>query len=121
MLKVRKVGKDKRCVGFYGIRNLTFYKCGRYEIRAELREGDEKAWTIYTVNPREKDTYFVPRIYHHNDLNGKELGFFEIQTTSYGALDVEQYDVFLKNCEHAFKVAKALNEYFCKEDENDGK
>ena len=116
MLKVKKVS-EKRCVGFYGIRNVTTYKCGGYEIRADLREGDEKPWTIYTVNGGDlfaRD--FAPRIYHRSDINGESLGFFEIQTTSYGALPVEQYGELLKKCKHAYEVAKALNEYFCKED-----
>ena len=115
MLKVKEI-KTKRFADKYGTRKFTFYKCGRYEIRADLREGDEKAWTIYTVTGGTDSTDFVPRIYHNNDLNGESLGFFEIQTTSYGAIPVEQYEVFLKNCKHAYEVAKALNEYFCKEE-----
>lgn len=114
MLKVKKISEKQAC-DKYGVRNITVYHCGKYEVRASLREGDEKPWTIYSVYVT-KGTDYVPSIYHHNDLNGEKLGYFEIQTTSYGALGVEQYELFLKNCKHAYEVTKALNEYFCKED-----
>ena len=57
----------------------------------------------------------APRGTYHSDIYydvkwGESKGEFTAQTTSYGALNVEEYGKFLKGCQDTYEVIKTLNQ-----------
>jgi hypothetical protein len=50
---------------------------------------------------------FQPDIYYGSSFGGKAK--FEIQTVSFGALDLKEYPKFLEACENAYKMVQELN------------
>lgn len=51
---------------------------------------------------------FHPEIYYNNNLLDKKVNYFSIQTTSYGSLEKEEYEEFLKGCQDAYNLVSEL-------------
>lgn len=93
--------------------NPTYKKikslCEKYNYR--MKDGYKEKW-----DENSKDEYlrlaliknwqdeFQPEIY----VRGEEQKL-EIQTTSYGALDINEYKEFLEKCEDAFELVEQIN------------
>lgn len=51
-----------------------------------------------------------PEIYYNYKRFGEVVNQFKIQTWSHGALSLEDYEIYLKNCQDAYDVVKQLQE-----------
>lgn len=89
-------------------RKLEIYDLGRYTVKV-VRYAD--GWS-YTTIERERAEY-LPEIYSRTDMEGKVLGF-EIQTTSYGSLPVEEIKKMIAGLNEAIEVVETLNKEFAK-------
>lgn len=58
-----------------------------------------------------KRTY-LPEIYYRDSWYGEAVSYFEIQTTSYGALNAEEFGRFLQAHQTALAVVEILNREF---------
>jgi hypothetical protein len=84
-------------IGGYSVSIITStYDSGLVTRRVEVRE----PW---------EDGSFLPKVYYHDDLLHHEPPRFEIQTTSYGALDAETFRAFLAAQQTAMEVVEVLN------------
>lgn len=67
--------------------------------------------SIGVQGPLDSDEY-MPQIYYRSDYYGEKVSHFEIQTTSYGALDAEHFKVFLAAQHAALEAVEVLNKAF---------
>ena len=58
---------------------------------------------------------YIPDIYYQSGWAGEEAEGFSIQTTSYGALDVAEFQKFLAAQQEALEVVEILNREFGRE------
>lgn len=89
-------------------KRVNIYKIGRYTIKQVVYQDD----SFYMDVRAEKDDY-LPAIYARDDLQCNVLGF-EIQTTSYGALSVEETKKMVAALNEAVEVAEVLTAEFIK-------
>lgn len=89
------------------------YTIGAYTVTVDdsFYEDGKSRRSIQVQEPWRNDEY-IPHIYYCNDYYGQKVSFFEIQTTSYGALNVEQFKVFLASQQAALEVVEVLNKAF---------
>lgn len=90
-------------------RKIEIYSIGNYTVRAMTwMDSTNQYVTVDTARGE-----YVPEIYCRDDIDGKVLGF-EIQTSSYGAISVEEVQKMVAGLNEAVEVAKALNKEFVK-------
>lgn len=96
----------------------TTYTLGDYyEIEKYVRtyEDGTGVETIY-VNHKDwkvaRENY-IPEIYYKNDFFGERKPRFEIQTTSYGAMDTEEIQKVIKGYQEAIEAVEILTKAFC--------
>ncbi len=80
-------------------RGYYLYNCESY------REGS----LILSIN-KNNDTFLPEIIYDSASARTKQPGKFRIQTTSYGALELGEYEEFLHDCNEAFELVKEMEE-----------
>lgn len=91
------------------------YKVGHYAVMQCIRnEGTEDEYTTYDIS-KDRSIQFLPTVYERCDFNTAKLLGFEVQTTSYGALNLDEIEEFLKRMKEGVAVARALTAEFCKE------
>lgn len=91
------------------------YKVGHYVVmQCICNEGTEDEYTIYDIS-KDRSIDYLPTVYAHFNLLNGELKGFDVQTTSYGALELDEIEVFLKRMKEGVAVARALTAEFCKE------
>lgn len=79
-------------------RGYYLYRCESY------REG------VLILSINNSDT-FLPEIHYDSaSVRTKQPGKFRIQTTSYGALELGEYEEFLHDCNEAFELVKEMEE-----------
>ena len=93
----RKEIGDKKC---------ETYRIGRYTVKL-VRYIDG---SIYIAVGKERADY-LPEIYGRSNYEGTVLGF-EIQTTSYGALSVEETKKMIDGLNEAIEVVEILTKEF---------
>ena len=92
---------ERYSVGHYTVsEGNTFYKDGSSYKRIVVSCNEEWSRTFY------------PDIYYNDDYFGDGKPYFSVQTTSYGALNIEDFGEFVKAQKHALEVVKALNKKF---------
>lgn len=75
---------------------------------------DGGSFTRYCVQ-KNYEIEYLPEIYYRDDgLFSKEPGEFLIQTTAYGAKNIEEIDKIIKGYQIAQEAAKLLNAEFVK-------
>ena len=80
-------------------RGYYLYRCESY------REG------VLILSIINNNDTFLPEIHYDSaSSRTKEPGKFRIQTTSYGALELEEYEEFLNDCNEAFELVKEMKE-----------
>lgn len=84
------------------------YRVERY--RTTYADGNTNL-IIYVIPNREKK--YIPEIYYRRNFFGTEKTFFEIQTTSYGALETEEIKKVIAGYQEALEAAEILNRRFC--------
>lgn len=95
-----------------GTRTINVYECGNY--RVTETKYNESDLTLYSVSPNEElwAERYCPSI-TVDDCFG-ELNGFKIQTTSYGALNVEELQKMMRLLNEAVEVVNALTERYVK-------
>lgn len=90
-------------------RKIEIYSIGNYTVRVSTWSDSSAQYT--TVDTARGE--YVPEIYCRGDFEGKVLGF-EIQTSSYGSVSVEEVQKMIAGLEEAVEVAKILEKEFVK-------
>ena len=95
------------------------YEVGKYIVHDYVRAKIEDGTTFRSITISEADVAahferrsYLPEIYYIDDFFGTKENRFEIQTTSYGALTVDEFKKFMEAQQHAFEVAEALTVRF---------
>ena len=104
-MKLELIGKDY---------DGESYKCGNYEIMRKTW-GKTQHFTIYAANAQLADDRYCPEIFDRPDREFGGTKEFVIQTTSYGALNVEEMQRMIARLNEAIEVVKVLTEQFVKE------
>lgn len=97
------------------------FKIGRYEVvrsvfkKRDRKDEELKKWFVsYSVfkNSKYGDIRYLPEIYWEGEPLSKEDRFV-INTTSYGALGVEEIEKVIDGYQEAVEVVKILTKNFC--------
>lgn len=67
-----------------------------------------RSWGEAYIQLRPKSDDFHPEVYYRSDYFGKKVSMFEIQTTSYGSMGINEYEKFMKACNDAYNMVKEL-------------
>lgn len=105
MIKVEELHKEAN--GNSYTRNT--YTVGRYEVcidDAAYADGRTRR-SISVTEPYESGCY-LPKIYYNEDVFGEKAPDFSIQTTSYGALNSEEFQKFIADQNEALEVVETL-------------
>lgn len=65
------------------------------------------------ANYEEARNNYLPEIHYKQSFLGKEKPVFEVQTTSYGALNTEEIKKVIAGYQEALEAAELLNKRFC--------
>lgn len=87
---------------------IEIYEIGRYTVTVFTYESGYRS-----ISVRGDGTEYLPEIYSRDDYEGNVLGF-DVQTTSYGALCVDEIRKVVAGLEEATQVAKILSAEFVK-------
>lgn len=89
------------------------YTIGPYTVEVDYTyyEDGTSRRSIGVTEPWDKKGY-LPHIYHFDDCFGRKVSYFEIQTTSYGAIKTEDFEEFLAAQKMALDIVKILNKKF---------
>ena len=85
------------------------YMVGRYEVCIDdtaYADGRTRR-SISVTEPYESGCY-LPKIYYNEDVFGEKTPDFSIQTTSYGALNSEEFQKFIADQNEALEVVETL-------------
>lgn len=91
-------------------KTLKGYELGNYEVSVITYDSGYQYLTIRT----DRRNRYQPEIYPREDGEGNVIGF-DIQTTSYGALQSDQIRKVIEAMEEAIKAVDVLTEAFVKE------
>ncbi len=97
----------------------TDYSIGGYAV-TEFKSfySNGTAITNYECTPVRVpgENCYLPEIYYRDNWYDCRVSHFEIQTTSYGALDAEEFKKFLEAQQMAMGVVEVLNREFGKQE-----
>lgn len=109
-LVVEKYVEDKFSIASANKRKVEVYEIGSYSVKVVTYPDRSHYITIR----KEVGGEYLPDIYcRSNDDNGDVLGF-EIQTTSYGAISVEETKKTIVALNEAIEVVETLEKHFVK-------
>lgn len=91
-------------------RKTEIYEIAKYTVRVTTYSDGSRH-----IDVREKRGEYIPAIYCRTNLTGDAIGF-EIQTTSYGALPLDEMGKMVQALVEATTVAEILTKEFIKED-----
>ena len=85
------------------------YTVGRYEVCVDdaVYADGRTRHSISVTEPYESGCY-LPKIYYNEDVFGEKAPDFSIQTTSYGALNSEEFQKFIADQSEALEVVATL-------------
>lgn len=91
-------------------KKYELYTIGEYEVDVTIYDSGYKS-----IHVRAKDysARYLPCIYCKDNFEGKVLGF-EIQTTSYGALNTDEIKKVIEGYNKALEVVEVLTKEFVK-------
>lgn len=89
------------------------YEIGNYEVRRRDYGAD---FIKYDVCKKDYRMEYLPEIYAVDDFHRDELEGFEIQTTSYGALRIDDIDKVINGLKEAQEVVKILENKFVRKE-----
>lgn len=93
-------------------RTLKCYELGSYEVSVLTYDNGWQSISIRT----DRSNRYQPEIYPRDDMEGNVIGF-DIQTTSYGALQADQIRKVIEGLEEAIQAAEILTKEFVKEEQ----
>ena len=91
-------------------RTLMGYELGSYEVSVITYDS---GWQNIYIKTNRSNRY-QPEIYPRDDMEGNVIGF-DIQTTSYGALQPDQIRKVIEGMEEAIQAVEILTKEFVKE------
>ena len=95
MIKIEELHKEANGNSY----TRSTYMVGRYEVCTRR--------SISVTEPYESGCY-LPKIYYNEDVFGEKAPDFSIQTTSYGALNSEEFQKFIADQNEALEVVETL-------------
>lgn len=93
-------------------KTLKCYDLGGYEVSVITYDN---GWENISIRSDRQNRY-QPEIYPRDDMEGHVIGF-DIQTTSYGALQPDQIRLVIEGLEEAVKAVEILTKEFVKEEQ----
>lgn len=63
---------------------------------------------------------YIPEIYYHDGFMGSEAPCIQIQTTSYGSMEPEEFKRFVAAQQKALEIAEILTEEFITKQQKEG-
>lgn len=105
MIKVEELHKEANGNSY----TCSTYMVGRYEVcidDAAYADGRTRR-SISVTEPYESGCH-LPKIYYNVDVFGEKAPDFSIQTTSYGALNSEEFQKFIADQNEALEVVETL-------------
>lgn len=101
--------KEKTAEGTRYVQNT--YVIGPYKVIEDesfyYKDGNSRR-SITVVEPWPNDDFF-PRIYYRDSYFGRKVSVFEVQTTSFGILNMEEFKKFIASQQTALEVIEILN------------
>ena len=94
-------------------KTLKCYRVGSYEVSHLIYDS---GWEDIQIRADRTQRY-QPEIYSRCNWETGKILEFHIQTTSYGALPLEEIRKVMEGYEEAIKVVEILNKEFVKEDQ----
>lgn len=89
------------------------YTIGAYTVTVDDSfYSDGKSRRSIDVTEPWNNKEYIPHIYYRDDFFGRKVSYFEIQTTSFGALDVAEFKRFLEAQQKALEIVEVLNREF---------
>ena len=95
---------------------ITVYAIGAYKVTRYVRHDDFGDWVTFSVTVDKGMGEYLPRIYIGTsvDINGDaQPPTVSVQTTSYGALPLEEYEKFFMQIRDGYEIARILEQTFC--------
>ena len=87
----------------------VLYEIGAYEVsHSKYNSGYERI----CVDKKVWNEEYLPDIYYNDDCFGSGKKELKIQTTSYGALNIEEIDKMMEKLKEAQMVVKELTKFF---------
>ena len=93
----------------FGATLVERYEIEDYEVKVNHLLGE----VVVSVTKRSNNDRYLPSIIYRDDEDGNLEGF-DIQTTSYGALSIDEIEKMVNSIEKAVKVVEILTEKFVK-------
>ena len=109
LIKVSEKEMDKDGIHYYGAK----YEIGIYNVEhfVTTYENGYEHETIYVRSAI--DDRYVPEIYFYDDWFGDKIKRFEIETTAYGSLKVDEIETMVGYYKEAIETVKVLTKKFC--------
>lgn len=97
---------------------ITVYTIGAYTVTRYVRHEDFGDWATatFSVTVDKGMGEYLPKIYIDSsvDINGDAQPMkVSVQTTSYGALPLTEYEKFFMQIRDGYEIARVLEQTFC--------
>ena len=96
---------------------ITVYTIGAYTVKRYIHHDvDFCDWESFEVHVDKNKGEYLPKIYIGSsvDINGDtQPPRVTVQTTSYGALPLEEYEKFFMQIRDGYEIARILEQAFC--------
>lgn len=105
MIKVEELHKENNGTSY--TRNT--YMVGRYEVCVDdAVYSDGRTRRSISVTEPYEDGCYLPKIYYTESVFGDKAPDFTVQTTSYGALNADEFQKFIADQNEALEVVATL-------------
>ena len=96
---------------------ITVYTIGAYKVTRYVHHDEDFGdWESFAVTADRRKGEYLPKIYIDAsvDINGNAQPMkVSVQTTSYGALPLEEYEKFFMQIRDGYEIARILEQTFC--------
>lgn len=95
---------------------ITVYTIGAYKVTRYVHHDDFGDWVTFSVTVDRAMGEYLPKIYIDSsvDINGDtQPPRVTVQTTSYGALPLTEYEKFFMQIRDGYEIARILEQAFC--------
>lgn len=96
---------------------ITAYTIGAYTVRRYVHHDEDFGdWESFTITVDKDKGEYLPKIYidASMDINGNaQPPRVTVQTTSYGALPLTEYEKFFMQIRDGYEIARILEQTFC--------
>lgn len=103
---------------------IMVYTIGAYTVRRHIHHAaDFGDWESFTTTVDRDKGEYLPKIYiaASVDINGNaQPPTVTVQTTSYGALPLTEYEKFFMQIRDGYEIARIFEQTFCGKENNNG-